>query len=83
MPGDPDWQPVFAPAGKTLKEGDFISRMAYSQTLQKIAENGVEAFYTVRSSFLSFLPSSHCTDVPTSRVTSLNPQSPKSNPKAG
>ena len=44
----PDWKAVFAPKGCLLREGDIIRRTALSRTLTKIAEEGPDAFYTVR-----------------------------------
>ena len=46
---NPDWRSVFAPNGELLREGDLIRRTNYSRTLHTIAEQGAEAFYSVRS----------------------------------
>lgn len=50
----PDWQPIFAPEGDLLREGDPISQQALARTLQTIADEGPEAFYKVTIVFLSF-----------------------------
>jgi gamma-glutamyltranspeptidase len=34
-----------APHGELLKEGDFISRPEYAETLKEIAEHGSSVFY--------------------------------------
>lgn len=44
MLGNPDWSEVFAPEGRLLREGDLITRTAYAQTLDIIAEDP-DAFY--------------------------------------
>ncbi|KAF8313467.1 hypothetical protein DL93DRAFT_2167881 [Clavulina sp. PMI_390] len=46
IPTDPDWIPVFAPNGRLMREGEPISRMAYSRTLRRIANEGPEVFYS-------------------------------------
>lgn len=50
--GDTEFQRVFAPNGKLLVEGDWIKREVFANTLEIIANNGVDEFYTV---FLIFL----------------------------
>jgi len=40
-----DWSAVFAPEGKLLLQGETIRRTNYSRTLEKIANEGPEAFY--------------------------------------
>jgi len=47
---NPDWSAIFSPNGVLLREGDVIRRKNYSRTLQAIADQGAEAFYTVRPS---------------------------------
>lgn len=49
---DPDWAPIFAPNGVLAREDDYISREAYSKTLEAIARDGPDAFYYVSASFL-------------------------------
>jgi len=53
MVNDPDWAPIFAPKGILAREGDYISRKAYSKTLAAIARDGPDAFYYVSASLLS------------------------------
>lgn len=43
----PDWKEVFAPKGCLLREGDIIRRTALARTLDRIAEEGPDAFYKV------------------------------------
>ncbi|GAP88671.1 putative gamma-glutamyltranspeptidase [Rosellinia necatrix] len=43
---DPSWAEDFAPNGSLVKLGDTMYRKRYADTLQRIAENGAEAFYT-------------------------------------
>ena len=43
---DPSWAMDFAPNGKRLGLGDRLTRVRYAETLQKIADDGVDAFYT-------------------------------------
>ena len=45
MLNDPDWRAVFAPEGCLLREGDVIRRTALSRTLERVAAEGVDAFY--------------------------------------
>ncbi|PIL36235.1 hypothetical protein GSI_01897 [Ganoderma sinense ZZ0214-1] len=40
-----DWQAVFAPEGRLLREGEIIRRTNLSRTLEAIAEQGPDAFY--------------------------------------
>lgn len=42
---DPDWQPIFAPEGRFLNEGEIIRRRNLSRTLAIIARDGPNAFY--------------------------------------
>ncbi|EIW63497.1 gamma-glutamyltranspeptidase [Trametes versicolor FP-101664 SS1] len=46
MLNHPDWKPIFAPEGHTLKTGETIRRTNLSRTLAAIAEGGADAFYT-------------------------------------
>lgn len=43
---NPTWAVDFAPQGSLLKVGDIITRRRYSDTLDKIARYGADAFYT-------------------------------------
>ncbi|OHE94293.1 gamma-glutamyltranspeptidase [Colletotrichum orchidophilum] len=45
LTNDPSWAIDFAPHGTLLKLGDIITRKRYAETLQKIADNGADAFY--------------------------------------
>ncbi|OXC69401.1 gamma-glutamyltransferase [Cryptococcus neoformans] len=45
MLSSPTWSAVYAPRGPLLVEGDFIQRLNYGKTLEKIAEEGASAFY--------------------------------------
>jgi len=47
MLDDPDWNVTFAPNGKLLEEGEILRRPAFAKTLERIAKEGVEAFYMV------------------------------------
>ena len=42
---DPAWAEDFAPAGKLLGLGDVMTRKRYADTLESIAEHGVDLFY--------------------------------------
>ncbi|KAF8893384.1 gamma-glutamyltranspeptidase [Infundibulicybe gibba] len=42
---NPDWKPIFAPAGNLLKEGEVIRRTNLSRTLTILASEGSRAFY--------------------------------------
>ncbi|KZF26975.1 gamma-glutamyltransferase [Xylona heveae TC161] len=42
---DPNWAIDFAPNGKLLGIGDTLTRKRYANTLEAIAEEGVDAFY--------------------------------------
>lgn len=44
---EPDWSQIFAPNGRLLEEGELIRRTNLSRTLQTIADEGPNAFYTV------------------------------------
>lgn len=43
---DPNWAIDFAPKGERLELGDTITRKRYANTLEVIAEEGADAFYT-------------------------------------
>ena len=43
---DPTWAIDFAPNGTMLRLGDTITRRRYADTLESIAQYGVDAFYT-------------------------------------
>ncbi len=43
---DPNWAIDFAPRGKRLELNDTITRKRYANTLETIAEQGADAFYT-------------------------------------
>lgn len=45
--GDVEFKKVFAPNGKLLVEGDLVKRKVFAETLELIANNGVDEFYTV------------------------------------
>ncbi|KAG0253204.1 hypothetical protein DFQ27_007614, partial [Actinomortierella ambigua] len=46
MEKEPDWSEVFAPKGTALREGELIQRKALANTLETIAKEGADAFYT-------------------------------------
>ncbi|KAF9585009.1 hypothetical protein BGW38_004305 [Lunasporangiospora selenospora] len=46
METNPAWSEVFAPEGTALVEGQWIKRKVYAETLQTIAQEGPDAFYT-------------------------------------
>lgn len=46
MLDEDEWREIFAPEGKLLVEGDTLKREAYARTLERIAKEGVEPFYT-------------------------------------
>ncbi|KAI0389139.1 gamma-glutamyltransferase [Xylariaceae sp. FL0594] len=43
---DPSWAQDFAPNGTLIKLGDTMYRKRYADTLQKVADNGADVFYT-------------------------------------
>ncbi|GAB0144905.1 hypothetical protein EsHS_00005358 [Epichloe bromicola] len=43
---DPNWAQDFAPNGRLLQVGEIMTRKRYANTLEKIADNGPNAFYT-------------------------------------
>ncbi|KAJ6440584.1 gamma-glutamyltranspeptidase [Purpureocillium lavendulum] len=43
---NPTWAIDFAPNGRLLQVGEIMTRKRYADTLEAIAENGVEAFYS-------------------------------------
>lgn len=52
MEQDPDWSPIFAPQGKLLTRGQWIRRKNFSYTLNSIAIEGPDAFYTVSIDYI-------------------------------
>ena len=46
MLDNPTWSDIYAPRGYSLVEGDYVKRIAYGQTLERIANEGADAFYT-------------------------------------
>lgn len=46
MLDSPTWSSVYAPRGSLLVEGDYVQRINYGKTLERIAKEGVEAFYS-------------------------------------
>ena len=45
MLDSPTWTEVYAPRGELLVEGEFIQRLNYARTLEKIAKEGASSFY--------------------------------------
>lgn len=45
MLNSPAWKDVYAPQGYLAVEGDYIKRVNYGRTLEKIAKEGAQAFY--------------------------------------
>jgi gamma-glutamyltranspeptidase len=45
MLADPTWSEVYAPQGYLAVEGDWIKRVNYGKTLERIAKEGPGAFY--------------------------------------
>lgn len=43
---DPGWSADFAPNGSLLRAGDTITRKRFANLLEKISEEGADAFYT-------------------------------------
>jgi gamma-glutamyltranspeptidase/glutathione hydrolase len=43
---DPTWAKDFAPKGELLKAGELVTRKRYARTLETIANDGPDAFYT-------------------------------------
>ncbi|KAF9435671.1 hypothetical protein BGZ76_005763 [Entomortierella beljakovae] len=43
---EPDWKQVYAPEGVALREGEWIKREALADTLERIGNEGADAFYT-------------------------------------
>lgn len=41
----PAWKDIYTRDGALLVEGDFVQRLAYGRTLEKIAREGADAFY--------------------------------------
>ncbi|KAF9566795.1 gamma-glutamyltranspeptidase [Agrocybe pediades] len=46
MLNNPDWNVIFAPNGRLLREGEIIRRTNLSRTLSMISAGGSKAFYT-------------------------------------
>ncbi|KAK7752989.1 hypothetical protein SLS62_004938 [Diatrype stigma] len=46
LTSDPNWAEDFAPNGELVKLGDTMTRKRYADTLQTIANEGPDAFYT-------------------------------------
>ena len=46
LTSDPSWSIDFAPNGTILGLGDIMTRKRYANTLEAIAEQGADAFYT-------------------------------------
>ncbi|KAL7787758.1 gamma-glutamyltranspeptidase [Trichoderma ceciliae] len=46
LTNDPNWAADFAPDGDLVKEGAWMTRKRYADTLQKVSENGSEIFYS-------------------------------------
>lgn len=45
MLADPTWSEVYAPQGYLAVEGDWIKRVNYGKTLERIAKEGPGSFY--------------------------------------
>jgi gamma-glutamyltranspeptidase/glutathione hydrolase/leukotriene-C4 hydrolase len=45
MPEDKTWMDIYAPRGYLAVEGDYIKRINYGKTLERIAHGGADAFY--------------------------------------
>jgi gamma-glutamyltranspeptidase/glutathione hydrolase/leukotriene-C4 hydrolase len=41
----PAWKDIYVRDNALLVEGDFVQRLAYGRTLEKIAREGAQAFY--------------------------------------
>ncbi|RCI12806.1 hypothetical protein L249_0894 [Ophiocordyceps polyrhachis-furcata BCC 54312] len=46
LTGDPAWAMDFAPRGRRLQKGQVMTRKRYADTLERIAVDGVDAFYS-------------------------------------
>lgn len=46
MLDNPTWSDIYAPQGYLLVEGEYVSRLAYGRTLERVAEEGADVFYT-------------------------------------
>jgi gamma-glutamyltranspeptidase/glutathione hydrolase len=46
LQNDPAWAVDFAPQGRILQQGQIVRRKRYANTLETIAEEGADAFYT-------------------------------------
>lgn len=47
MLNNPDWNVIFAPQGRFLREGEIIRRTNLSRTLSIVAQEGADALYQV------------------------------------
>lgn len=45
MLDSPAWKEIYAPQGYLAVEGDWIKRLNYAHTLERIAKGGADAFY--------------------------------------
>lgn len=45
MLDEPVWKEVYAPRGYLAVEGEWIRRIAYGKTLERVAKHGADAFY--------------------------------------
>jgi gamma-glutamyltranspeptidase/glutathione hydrolase/leukotriene-C4 hydrolase len=45
MMEDKTWRDIYAPRGYLSVEGEYIKRINYGHTLEKIAHGGADAFY--------------------------------------
>ena len=46
MLDNPTWSEVYAKRGSLLVEGEYVKRVAYGRTLERVANEGVDAFYS-------------------------------------
>ncbi|KAI1359598.1 gamma-glutamyltranspeptidase [Xylaria arbuscula] len=60
---DPSWAQDFAPEGTLVKLGDTMYRKRYAKTLQRVAEEGADVFYTgdIAEDMISTIQSSNGT----------------------
>lgn len=45
MPDSEPWREIYVSRGYLAVEGDYIQRIKYGQTLERIAHGGADAFY--------------------------------------
>jgi gamma-glutamyltranspeptidase/glutathione hydrolase/leukotriene-C4 hydrolase len=45
MPDDEAWRKIYMPKGYLAVEGDYVRRINYGKTLERIAHDGADAFY--------------------------------------